>query len=158
MRQPITISFESDYYGTYWLECVGVIDYLALIKSMPADDYLRWNERFHPTRYFLGFSSHTLHQHTDRQGKDLHASREVLFVPTARANEAWDFSASAYSKAVSGRKRSFPAAESEKRIQKWQSSIAGNVLTPSWLAQCVSIEDVMAMDAEQSRACPHCWM
>jgi hypothetical protein len=157
MNPPIVVSMNSDYYGTYWMECIGIIDYLALIKSMSAGDFIRWSERYHPAMYFSGFMQETLHEHKDSCGKSLHAGRELLFVPSASANEQWDFNASAYSRAVGGRKRVFPAAESRARILKWQSSISGNALTPQWLVQCQSVDELRAIDKERSGQCEHCW-
>lgn len=159
MQQPIVYTCHNDgTYGTFWMECVGIVDYLHLIKGLEKDDWQKWHERYHPLKYFRnsGILSLTLHDHVNKDGQDLLAGREAIFVPTAKVNKDWDFHGCQYGKAVGGRKRPMPLIASEKMIQKWQDSLPNRILTPPWMEQCSTIDELQTIDKQVNQPCAHC--
>lgn len=141
MYDTAIIEINSDTYGLYWMECVGVVDFLDLIRIKQV-----WLSKFHPTYHFQSLLMHTLHDHRDAQGKDMHAGRVAIFVASERCNLAWDYRASKYGQQVGGRKRKLPIAYSEKIIAKWQNSLPQGMLVPEWLTKCRTLDDVIQAD------------
>lgn len=157
MTTPIIIDVKSDNYGTYWMECIGIVDYPAIICSRSLDQLELWFEKFHPHRYFHSVLQKTLHEHHDSQGVLRPGLRIALFVPTHRVNEAWDFNASPYGQRMGGKKRKLPVGHTDKEVIKWQQSLPEGMLTPQWLAGCLTMEDLLAADrVNHPEPCPHC--
>jgi hypothetical protein len=159
MLPPIIHTEHNDStYGTFWMECVGIVDYPHLMKSLEKDDFKNWYERYHPVKYFRnsGMLSLTLHDHVNKDGKSLYASREAIFVPTVRINKNWDFHGCQYGKAVGGHKRPMPLVIPVKTIKKWQDSLPNRVLTPLWMEQCSTIDQLQIIDEQANQPCAHC--
>lgn len=157
MSNPIIDTIKSDpNYGTFWTECVGVLDYLDIIRNTQADAWLSWTEKYHPLRYFSGVVMFELHEHFDRNGKNTHAGRVAIFVPTARVNSKWDFKSSLYGRNVGGRKRPMPLITAEKKIIKWQESLPRQLIVPEWLEHCSNLDDLIGMDKRHNMPCQNC--
>lgn len=142
MQETAIIETKSDTYGTYWMECVGIVDFLDLIRAKHGP----WLDKFHPMPYFRSLMMHPLHNHLDHQGKDMHAGRVAIFVASERCNANWDYRASKFGQQVGGRKRKLPIAHSEKVITKWQNSLPEGLLFPDWLRKCRTLEDLREAD------------
>lgn len=142
MQETVIIENKSDTYGTYWMECVGIVDFLDLIKI----NRTCWLDNFHPIRHFHSLMMHALHEHRDSEGKSMHAGRVAVFVASERCNLAWDYRASKYGQQVGGRKRKLPIAHSEKVITKWQNSLPQGMLVPEWLTKCRTLDDLTQAD------------
>jgi hypothetical protein len=139
------------------MECVGVVDFLDIIRTQSIDAYMSWSERFHPLKYFLGVVLQDLHCHVDKNGSNAHAGRVAVFAGTARVNANWDFKGSKYGQSIGGRKRAMPLNHSEKVIEKWQNSLPNRILVPQWLEGCTTMEDVVRADKLNAiDPCPHC--
>lgn len=160
MNTPIIEVVENDpLYGTFWMECIGIVDYQAILKAENSHDWNSWYEKYYPRKYFSNcILEINLHDHIDKNGEDTYAGRIAVFVPTASANKEWSFKNCEYGKLVGGRKRPMPLIQSDKKIIKWQKGefLKNSCLVPEWLSKCSTAEELIALDKLYNFPCVNC--
>lgn len=142
-------------YGTFKMQCVGIVDYLGLLKTLPTSTKLAWFDGYHPLTYFrlAAINQFDLHSHV---GYEEGCERVAVFVPTNNGNKDWDFHGCKYGRDVGGSKRPFPIGASEAKIAKWQNSLPDRILVPEWLDECKSFEDLVLRDQMANTPCQFC--
>lgn len=160
VHTPIILAINDEpTYGTFWMECIGIVDYLAMIKTEDTEDFNGWFDKFHPRKYFSNCTVELdLHNHLDSSGKDQQRGRMAIFAPTIASNTKWDFHGCEYGQTVGGRKRPMPLIQSEKKILRWQQGmfLKNTVLVPEWLLKCSTIDDLIEMDRSINLPCQYC--
>lgn len=161
MSQPFALTIHNDpQYGTYLMECVGILDHLELSKCHDKREAMLWLDRYHPHTYFKnGLEEIVLHEHhREKKGENFYGGLErvAIFVPTQRVNKDWDYHGSKYGKTLGGAKRRFPLGMSDKAVAEWQFSVPGLVLAPAWLAECTTLADLIAADEKHNAPCKRC--
>jgi hypothetical protein len=162
-NDPIVLTIENDpQYGTFWMECIGIVDHYALLMLMDFDEYQSWTHTYHPFTYFTkrrgsALEQHQLHDHVDHRANSIFRGRYAIFTCTERVNTNWDFRGCKYGKEVGGRKRKMPLIGQEKHITKWQQSLSDGLLTPTWMEGCKTFSDLKtAHDRAHAGICEHC--
>jgi hypothetical protein len=168
---PAILEIKDDpTYGTFWMECIGILDYLELVHlgdTYPDIDSTKLFHKIHPLKFFrtAAINQETLHEHVKyipgREGNYYHGCERVaIFVATERVNKNWDYHASKYAddmKRLGHKgKRKFPGVAPLKKIEAWQNSIPDHWLVPEWLEQCATLEDIIAMDQKMNSPCKRC--
>lgn len=157
MSRPLFTIENDPQYGTFWMECIGVVDYMQLLMELDAETLHKWRYKFHPVKYLRTHNCETLHEHLNKSGQPNRAGRYAYFVPTAAVNKDWDFRGCEYGKQVGGRKRAMPLIMSEKKIEKWQASLPDRMLVPDWLEGCKTMADVLEADKHNNPLpCSNC--
>jgi len=132
---------ESEQYGSYHQECIGVIDFPLMAETMEIDDICHWMETFHPKSY-RGFSAWGLRHLVDGPRKDFVRNGfniYALMVPSERVNQDWSSEGTNYQR-QSGRykPKGLPVAATDKKIEAWQSSLG--FLVPEWIYEASTID------------------
>lgn len=144
---PVIIEEESNQYGMVKWECIGIIDFLNLVRQLTVDEYMNWSEKHHPFRAFSASCMHTLIDYCDDERESMHAERVALLVPTERSNQDWNSLSTPYGKAVGGnRKRKLPCRATDKAVTKWQNSLPNGILAPEWIKGCSTLNELLAAD------------
>lgn len=132
---------ESDQYGVYYQECVGVMDFPLMAKTMDLDDIQAWMEKYHPKSY-RGFSSWGLRLIKNGPQKDFVAQGfnvYAVMVATRRANQDWSSEGTNYQRQSGDYKpKHLPVAATDKDIEKWQASM--DTLVPEWFESITTLD------------------
>lgn len=134
---------ESEQYGSYRQECIGVLDFPLMAKTMDLDDICNWMETFHP-RSFRGFSAWGLRHLVDGPQKN-HVAQGfnvyAVMVPSHRVNLDWSSAGTNYQRQSGQYKpKRLPVSATDADIQKWQSSL--DILVPDWIYQVSTIGEL----------------
>ena len=142
---------QSDTYGRYSMVCAGVVDYTMLAQTLGADGLEKWYSKYNHTNLFRAFMLYSLHDHVLDNGEKSRGSRIALFVATKSVNADWDYTI------MGKRKRQLPIAYNDEQVNKWRNSLPNGILTPAWLNDCHSLEDIKAADKiANPDPCPYC--
>lgn len=142
---------ESDAYGRYRMLCAGIVDYTMIAQKLGADGLEQWYWKYNHTKFFNGFMFYKLHNHILDNGKVSGGSRIALFVATKSINVDWDY------KVIGKRKSHLPIAHDDQKVVKWRNSLPDGILTPAWLNNCHSLDDIKAADKiANPDPCPYC--
>lgn len=134
------IEIESDNYGKYISECIGIVDFYSLIKNLSVDDYFNWSSKYHPTKFFTSHSLIPLSIAND-QAVNNDLIRFALFVPTCELNKNWDSSFWTNKNNMGKKKRELPIAYTDKKISEWQK-VNPSIFTPDYFINATCIEDL----------------
>lgn len=126
--------FESECYGKYNYECVGMIRFSLIIDKIGIDEYMRWAEKYHPKNFFRSFSWLSINE----QDK---YSDVFVFVPTERANLNWFEENKDLAK--SKKMKKLPIIQKENKVKKWLDSLPDGMLTPDIFKNAKTYEDLM---------------
>lgn len=134
---------ESEQYGAYYQECVGILDFPLMAETMDLDEVCAWVEKYHPSSY-RGFSSWGLRLIKNGPKKDFidrGFNIYAVMVATRRANQNWSSEGTNYQlQAGSYKPKHLPVAATDKDVERWQSSLS--ILVPAWFETANSLEDI----------------
>lgn len=134
---------ESDQYGTYYLECVGILDFPLMAEIMDADEMYAWMEKYHP-RGYRGFSAWGLRLIKNGPKEDFIErgfNVYAVMVPTRRVNENWSPEGTRCQRQSGSKKyRYLPVAATCRDVEKWQSSLS--ILVPKWFHEANNFDDL----------------
>lgn len=136
-------SVESEQYGTYNQECIGVLDFPLMADTLDVDEWFSWTEKFHPKSY-RGFSAWGL-KHLANGPKPEFVERGyniyAVMVPTDRVNPDWSAEGTNYQRQMRGRKiKQLPIAASPQAVLKWQMSLS--ILVPDGFSGFKSLDEL----------------
>lgn len=131
----------SENYGEYIMECIGIVDFAEMIFKLGAEDYGVWSDEFHPLKFF---GSCSLIRLADMDFDDYglkSTSRCAVFVASEEANKNWDskYWQEKYNMPI--KKVKLPIAKSNNEIAKWQKSNP-LYLTPDYFVNSKNLEDL----------------
>ena len=144
---PLVYPAESDNYGTYFMECIGVVDFLEIGTKMELDAIMAWTRKFHPVRFFPACCLVKVAEHIDPDNNLKGVNRYAVFVPSKRLNLDWDatFWNTKYQRP--NRKTALPIQVSDKDIQRWQSSLPER-LVPDYFKKARALEGLQVCLSE----------
>lgn len=137
----ITELVESEQYGPYHQECIGVLDFPRMADTLDVDAWFDWTEKFHPKSY-RGFSAWGLRHLADgpkadfvERGFNIYA----VMVPTERVNANWNPEGTRYQRQMRGSKiQGLPIAASAKAVEIWQESLS--LLMPEGFSDIATLD------------------
>jgi hypothetical protein len=138
----IILRNESDNYGTYFSECIGIVDFFQMIKEQSLSSF--FENKLHPNSFFPSNSflrlSHTKSKELSLQD----IGRFALFVPSDKVNTEWNSKPWTLKHNLGNKKRSLPISVSQKNIDKWLNNPfnENNSLTPNYFFEAKSITDL----------------
>lgn len=139
-KMSFCIEVESENYGKYISECIGIVDFDVLVKNLSVDDYFKWSSKYHPSHFFKSCSLIPLSKANDKAvNNDL--VRFALFVPSDELNKNWDSSIWTTKNNLGKKKRALPIGFSNKIISKWQN-VNPSIFTPEYFINATCIEDL----------------
>lgn len=140
IESKINLLSENGYYGDVFYQCIGVVDYLHLIKTLSYEKYREWSDVYHPVTLFRSghMQKFIKDEEPFRDGQIGHPGIAALFVPTKKVNLNWD--AKAFSAKVNHKYRELPILADEKSITKWQLSL--DSLIPDGFADIETFEEL----------------
>lgn len=114
------IEKNDDNYGKIKYELVANINYLELMKLLGVQEYFKWSDKYHPSRYF----SAILFEKKDCELANklgVESENIDLYVCIDDINKDWDcsFWKSKYPETLKNKKYKLPVATTRKSVVKW---------------------------------------
>lgn len=136
----ILIEVESENYGKYNIECIGIVDFYLMSQLMSIDEFFEWTTKYHPVR---NFRTHSLIALSTMNDEKLNSEfvRYALFVPSDESNKSWDSSYWCNKHNLGRKKRPLPIGYSNKSIFLWQR-VNSSLFTPDYFIEAKCIEDL----------------
>ena len=135
----IITTVESENYGSYHLEAIGVFSPKNMFNYFPegekgVDCMVEWNEKYHPRTFFKCFSFIHLGDPKDNY------SDSIFLVPSQRVNLEWKENNLELAKKFKLKK--LPITISDEKIEKWQKTLPQHIILPDYFLQSGSIEEI----------------
>ena len=142
----IILPVDSEQYGTYNQECVGVLDFPLMADTLSPEEWVVWADAYHP-RSYRGFSSWGLKLLAWGSAPDFVQTGYniyALMVATQRCNLDWDPSGTRYQAQIRPSKaKRLPVAATDKDVLKWQSSLS--MLLPKHFHAFTNMSELQAL-------------
>ncbi len=134
----------SDNYGTYNLECIGIVDHIVMRKALSANYFVQWLSDFHPKHVFGSYMGLTLSKIDYPDPIFSSFNRSAIFVPSEDVNQNWDCSFWREKHNLGNRKKKLPIMIPKEKIRKWQSEnlLESKIIMPKYFLNARTITDL----------------
>ena len=134
----------SNNYGSYNLECIGIIDHIVMRKLLTANNFVKWLSDFHPKHVFGSYLGLNLSKIDHPNPIFSGFNRSAIFVPSEDTNSEWDCSFWREKYNLGNRKKRLPIMVSNNSIRQWQRQnlLDSNVIMPKYFLEAKSISDL----------------
>ena len=134
----------SSNYGSYNLECIGIVDHIVMRKALNANNFIQWLTDFHPKHVFGSYMGLTLSKIDHSNPIFSGFNRSAIFVPSEDCNQEWDCSFWREKYNLGNRKKRLPVMVSNDLIRKWQneSILDSKIIMPQYFIDAKTITDL----------------